>query len=183
LWPVWLSSSCSGPLVRLDRTPPTHRPATGQIPRAAARCSWLPRSRPALLVGGCAGQAADSTAGTAPGTTASTLPTTTTVPPLTSGEVAWLDALTNMRETFEKNPSRQGAPGGDWRRVAGAGGPARKDRRRLRAGPDSGRTAAQRSPAAGLCTGQEGVSAVRQGGALSRHGGTTQPAELQVENG
>ena len=56
----------------------------------------------ALLVGGCAGQTADSTAGTAPGTTASTLPTTTTAPPLTTEEVAWLDALTNMKETFEK---------------------------------------------------------------------------------
>ena len=56
----------------------------------------------ALLVGGCAGQTADSTAGTAPGTTASTLPTTTTVPPLTTEEVAWLDALTKMKETFEK---------------------------------------------------------------------------------
>jgi len=56
----------------------------------------------ALLVGGCTGQTADSTAGTAPGTTASTLPTTTTVPPLTTEEVAWLDALTNMKETFEK---------------------------------------------------------------------------------
>jgi hypothetical protein len=56
----------------------------------------------ALLVGGCAGQAADSTAGTAPGTTASTLPTTTTAPPLTTEEVAWLDALTKMKETFEK---------------------------------------------------------------------------------
>jgi hypothetical protein len=56
----------------------------------------------ALLVGGCAGQAADSTAGTAPGTTASTLPTTTTAPPLTTEEVTWLDALTDMKETFEK---------------------------------------------------------------------------------
>jgi hypothetical protein len=56
----------------------------------------------ALLVGGCAGQAADSTAGTAPRTTASTLPTTTTAPPLTTEEVAWLDALTKMKETFEK---------------------------------------------------------------------------------
>jgi hypothetical protein len=56
----------------------------------------------ALLVGGCAGQAADPTAGTAPGTTASTLPTTTTAPPLTTEEVAWLDALTKMKETFEK---------------------------------------------------------------------------------
>jgi hypothetical protein len=56
----------------------------------------------ALLVGGCAGQAADSTAGTAPGTTPSTLPTTTTAPPLTTEEVAWLDALTKMKETFER---------------------------------------------------------------------------------
>jgi len=56
----------------------------------------------ALLVGGCAGQTADSTAGTAPGTTASTLPTTTTAPPRTTEEVAWLDALTKMKETFEK---------------------------------------------------------------------------------
>jgi hypothetical protein len=56
----------------------------------------------ALLIGGCAGQAADSTSGTTPGTTASTLPTATTAPPLTTEEVAWLDALTKMKETFEK---------------------------------------------------------------------------------
>jgi hypothetical protein len=56
----------------------------------------------ALLVGGCADQAADSTAGTAPGTTASTIPTTTTIPPLTTEELAWLEALTKMKETFEK---------------------------------------------------------------------------------
>jgi|Tabmets5t2r1_1033131.scaffolds.fasta_scaffold01636_5 hypothetical protein len=56
----------------------------------------------ALLVGGCADQAADSPAGAAPGTTASTIPTTTTIPPLTTEEVAWLDALTKMKETFEK---------------------------------------------------------------------------------
>jgi hypothetical protein len=53
----------------------------------------------ALLVGGC-GQAADSTA--APEPTASTLPPTTTIPPLSAEEVAWLDAFTKMKKTFEE---------------------------------------------------------------------------------
>jgi hypothetical protein len=56
----------------------------------------------ALLVGGCGGQAGDSTTAAAPETTASTLPPTTTIPPLSAEEVAWLDALTTMKETFEK---------------------------------------------------------------------------------
>jgi hypothetical protein len=55
----------------------------------------------ALLVGGCADQAADSPAGAAPATTAG-IPTTTTIPPLTTEELAWLDALTKMKATFEK---------------------------------------------------------------------------------
>jgi hypothetical protein len=54
----------------------------------------------ALFVGGCGGQAADSTA--APEPTASTLPPTTTIPPLSAEEVAWLDAFTKMKETFEE---------------------------------------------------------------------------------
>jgi hypothetical protein len=56
----------------------------------------------ALLVGGCADQAADSPTGAASATTATIIPTTTTIPPLTTEEVAWLDALTKMKETFEK---------------------------------------------------------------------------------
>jgi hypothetical protein len=56
----------------------------------------------ALLLGGCADQAADAPAGAAPATTTSVIPTTTTIPPLTTEEKAWLDALTKMKETFEK---------------------------------------------------------------------------------
>jgi hypothetical protein len=54
----------------------------------------------ALLVGGCGRQAAESTA--TPEPVASTLPPTTTIPPLSVEEVAWLDALTKMKESFEK---------------------------------------------------------------------------------
>ena len=56
----------------------------------------------ALLVGGCADQAADSPADAAPKTTSSIIATTTTIPPLATEELAWLDALTKMKETFEK---------------------------------------------------------------------------------
>ena len=52
-----------------------------------------------VLVGGCGGQAADSTA--APEPTASTLPPTTTIPPLTAEEVAWLDAVDKLPEKME----------------------------------------------------------------------------------
>jgi hypothetical protein len=52
----------------------------------------------AVLVSGCGGQAADSTA--AP--TASTLSPTTTIPPLTAEEVAWLDAVDKLPEKMEK---------------------------------------------------------------------------------
>jgi len=56
----------------------------------------------ALLLGGCADQAADAPAGAPPATTTSVIPTTTTIPPLTTEEKAWLDALTKIKETFEK---------------------------------------------------------------------------------
>jgi hypothetical protein len=60
----------------------------------------------ALLLGGCADQAADSPAGAASATTASVIPTTTTIPLLTTEELAWLDVLTKMKETFERNATR-----------------------------------------------------------------------------
>jgi hypothetical protein len=56
----------------------------------------------AVLVSGCGGQAADSTA--AP--TASTLPPTTTIPPLTAEEVAWLDGLPKMAKTLEEKKNK-----------------------------------------------------------------------------
>lgn len=54
----------------------------------------------AVLVSGCGGQAADSTAAREP--PASTLPPTTTIPPLTAEEVAWLDAVDKLPERMEK---------------------------------------------------------------------------------
>jgi hypothetical protein len=56
----------------------------------------------AVLVSGCGGQAADSTA--AP--TTSTLPPTTTIPPLSAEEVAWLDGLTKLKETLEEKKNK-----------------------------------------------------------------------------
>jgi hypothetical protein len=56
----------------------------------------------AVLVSGCGGQAADSTA--AP--TASTLPPTTTVPPLTAEEVAWLDGLPKVAKRLEEEKNK-----------------------------------------------------------------------------
>jgi hypothetical protein len=60
----------------------------------------------ALLVAGCAGKAADSTAAAPSASTASTTttpaPTTTTIPPLTAEEDAWLDGFGKLREKAEK---------------------------------------------------------------------------------
>jgi hypothetical protein len=58
----------------------------------------------AVLVSGCGGQAADSTA--APEPTASTLPPTTTIPPLTAEEVAWLDGLPKLTKTLEEKKNK-----------------------------------------------------------------------------
>jgi len=58
----------------------------------------------AVLVSGCGGQAADSTA--APEPTASTLPPTTTIPPLTAEEVAWLDGLPKLTKTLEEEKNK-----------------------------------------------------------------------------
>jgi hypothetical protein len=58
----------------------------------------------ALLVAGCGGQAANSTA--TPEPTTSTLPPTTTIPPLSAEEVAWLDGLTKMKKTLEEKRSK-----------------------------------------------------------------------------
>jgi hypothetical protein len=66
----------------------------------------------ALLVGGCGGQPAEPTATLEPAT--STLPPTTTIPPLSAEEVAWLDAFTKMKDSFEKkrdNVLREGTKG------------------------------------------------------------------------
>ena len=52
-----------------------------------------------VLVSGCGGQAADSTAAREP--TVSTLPPTTTIPPLTAEEVDWLDEVDKLPEKME----------------------------------------------------------------------------------
>jgi hypothetical protein len=91
-------------LERIQATPSSASP--GWPPRAAAtshRAVCLAVAVVvALLVGGCADQAADSPADAAPKTTSSIIATTTTIPPLATEELAWLDALTKMKETFEK---------------------------------------------------------------------------------
>jgi hypothetical protein len=53
-----------------------------------------------LLVGGCGGQAEESTAAQA--TTSTVAPTTTTVPPLTAKELAWLKALPKLDAKISK---------------------------------------------------------------------------------
>jgi len=58
----------------------------------------------ALLVNGCGGQTAKSTATPEPAT--STLPPTTTTPPLSAEEVAWLDGLTRLKETMEQKKNK-----------------------------------------------------------------------------
>jgi hypothetical protein len=55
------------------------------------------------LVGGCAGQADESTAGAQATTTSTTVaPTTTTVPPMTAEELAWLKAVTKLHDKIDK---------------------------------------------------------------------------------
>jgi hypothetical protein len=57
----------------------------------------------AVVVVGCGGgQTATSTA-TSTTSTSTPEPTTTTIPPLTAEEVAWLDGLTKLKETLQKN--------------------------------------------------------------------------------
>lgn len=62
-----------------------------------------------LLVGGCSGQTATSTAASATAasttaaSTATVAPTTTTVPPLNAKELAWLKALSDVRTKVEKS--------------------------------------------------------------------------------
>jgi hypothetical protein len=56
-----------------------------------------------LLVSGCAGKAATSTAASTPGTTTSTVaPTTSTVSPSRLTEEAWLNAVTKLHKTIDK---------------------------------------------------------------------------------
>jgi hypothetical protein len=57
----------------------------------------------ALLVGGCGGNSANSTA--VPATTIATTaaPTTTTVPPLDAKELAWLKGISAVRTKVEKS--------------------------------------------------------------------------------
>jgi hypothetical protein len=56
-----------------------------------------------LLVGGCAGKTATSTAASTPGTTTSTVaPTTSTVSPSRLTEEAWLTAVTKVHKTIDK---------------------------------------------------------------------------------
>jgi hypothetical protein len=66
------------------------------------RAAWLAVAVVgAVLVAGCGGGTATSTAAPTPST--STLaPTTTTIPQLSGEEVAWLDGLTKLKETLEK---------------------------------------------------------------------------------
>ncbi len=57
-----------------------------------------------MLVGGCAGKTATSTAGSQPSTTSTTVaPTSTTAPPLTAKELAWLKAIPKVSEKIEKS--------------------------------------------------------------------------------
>jgi hypothetical protein len=58
----------------------------------------------AVLVVGCGGRSATSTAAPTPST--STLPTTTTIPQLSGEEVAWLDGLMKLQQTLEKKAMR-----------------------------------------------------------------------------
>src|SRR6266699_3267133 len=56
-----------------------------------------------LLVGGCAGKAATSTAASTPGTTTSTVaPTTSTVSPSRLTEEAWLTAVTKVHKRIDR---------------------------------------------------------------------------------
>lgn len=55
-----------------------------------------------VLVGGCAGKTAKSTAASKPSATSTTVAPTTTIPPLSAEETAWLARLTKMRNTLEK---------------------------------------------------------------------------------
>jgi len=73
------------------------------------RAAWLAVAVVgAVLVVGCGGGTAISTAASTPST--STLaPITTTIPPLTAEEVAWLDGLTKLKETLEKKRDKIGA--------------------------------------------------------------------------
>ena len=56
----------------------------------------------ALLVSGCAGKTATSTAASTPSTTTTAAPTTTTVPPMTANELAWLKAVTALHNKIDK---------------------------------------------------------------------------------
>jgi hypothetical protein len=56
-----------------------------------------------VLVSGCAGKTATSTAASQPSTTSTTVaPTTTTVPPLTAKELAWLKAIPKVSDRIDK---------------------------------------------------------------------------------
>jgi hypothetical protein len=55
-----------------------------------------------VMVGCGGGQSGTSTAASTP-STSTPEPTTTTIPPLTAEEVAWLDGLTKLKETLQKN--------------------------------------------------------------------------------
>lgn len=75
---------------------------------ASCRAAWLAVAVVgAVLVAGCGGGTATSTAADTP--TSSTLaptttpaPTTTTIPPMTAKELAWLDGLTKLHKKIDK---------------------------------------------------------------------------------
>jgi hypothetical protein len=58
-----------------------------------------------VMVGCGGGQSATSTAASTPSTSLPE-PTTTTIPPLTAEEVAWLDGLTELKETLQKKKDK-----------------------------------------------------------------------------
>jgi hypothetical protein len=64
-----------------------------------------------LLVSGCAGKKAKSTAESASTTptTTTVAPTTTTVPPMTAKELAWLKAVTRLHEKMDKALNQSGS--------------------------------------------------------------------------
>jgi len=66
------------------------------------RATWLAVAVVgAVLVAGCGGGTATSTAASTP--TSSTLaPTTTTIPPLTAKELAWLEAISKLHKKLDK---------------------------------------------------------------------------------
>ncbi len=62
-----------------------------------------------VLVSGCAGKTAKSTAASQPSTTSTTVaPTTTTVPPMTAEELAWLKAVAKLHTMIDKPFTQEG---------------------------------------------------------------------------